>query len=338
VTPSQPPATRNAPAEGRPPRNYLARAEHRRIFWLFMPPALAAMLLLGWLERAWLSSPTPPAAPQVDTRVADPVVAVADAVTIEAEQPPPEGPPEELGASLLSLSRVRDDTMFRAADEDAWFQIWARLRGTDMPTLLGKPARRVGFTELFGQPQSFRGRLVRIRGTLHRLEKLDAPANNYDVTAYWQGWLEPEGGPASPVVVYFLRLPAGMPEGMKIRERVDVVGYFFKRWAYAATDAVRTAPLILALEPSWKPRTPAGGGIGTTTISTIALVAMGGLVLLTALGIRSAGRGVARPPEPPPADLAATLSDIEPCSPDEALRRLAAADRGAEQAPQEPVR
>jgi hypothetical protein len=65
---------------------------------------------------------------------------------------------------------------------------------------------------------------------------------------------------------------------------------------------------------------------------------MGGLVLLTALGILSAGRGVARPPEPPPADLAATLSDIEPFSADEALRRMAAADRGAEQAPQEPVR
>jgi len=301
-----------------------------------MPPAMAAMLLLGWVERTWLSSPPRRGPAQVDTRVHDPAAAVADAVTIEADQPLPEGPAEEFGASLRSLARVRDDTMFRAADEDAWFQIWATLRETDLATLLGKPARRVGFTELFGQPQSFRGRLVRVRGTLHRLEKLDAPANNYDVTEYWQGWLEPEGGPASPIVVYFLRLPSGMPEGMKIREPVDVVGYFFKRWAYAATDAVRTAPLILALEPVWKPR-PAGPATDGT-ISTVALVTMAGLMLLTAFGIFSAGRGGTRPPESRPADLTAALADVEPFSPADALRRLAESDRGVEQAPKESVR
>jgi hypothetical protein len=64
--------------------------------------------------------------------------------------------------------------------------------------------------------------LVRFRGTLHRLEKMVAPANEYDIKDYWQGWLEPEGGPVSPIVVYFLRLPDGMPHGMKISEQVDV--------------------------------------------------------------------------------------------------------------------
>ncbi len=331
MKPEQPPVTRDRAAADRPPRNYLARSEQRRVFWIFMPPAMAAMLFLGWVERTWLSSPSRPTPAQVDTRVRDPAAAVADAVTIEADQPLPDGPAEEFGASLRSLARVRDDTMFRASDEDAWFQVWATLRETDMATLLGKPARRVGFTELFGQPQSFRGRLVRFRGTLHRLEKLEAPANNYDVREYWQGWLEPEGGPASPIVVYFLRLPAGMPEGMRIREQVDVVGYFFKRWAYAATDAVRIAPMVLALEPLWRPR-PAGPATNGT-ISTVALVAMAGLVLLTAVGIYTAGRARPRPPEPQPADLAAALADVDPFSPEEALARLAAQDRHADRPP-----
>jgi len=105
---------------------------------------------------------------------------------------------------------------------------------------------------------------------------------------------------------------------------VDVVGYFFKRWAYAATDTVRIAPLVLALEPVWKPQpaaSPAGSSIGTVALVTIAAV-----VLLTMLGIRAAGSGPGRRQPPPPVDLATTLSDVELFSPDEALRRMAEAE------------
>ena len=319
-------------------RNYLARSEQRRIFWLFMPPALVAMLLLGWVERTWFASAPPPVRPQVDTTVAadasaDPTV--ADAVVIEAETDLPPGDADARGASLDALARVRDDTMFRGAEEDAWFQIWTTLRSADMRSLAQAPARRVSFTELFGQPRSYRGRLVRFRGTLHRLEKLSAPPNQYDIEDYWQGWLEPEGGPVSPIVVYFLRLPAGMPHGMKISEPVDVVGYFFKRWAYAATDTVRIAPLVLCLEPIWKPRPP--GSPAGNSIGTIALVTMAAVVLLTMLGIRAAGSGAGRRPSPPPADLSASLRDVEHFSTEEALRRLAdserSPDRSLEKAP-----
>jgi hypothetical protein len=214
--------------------------------------------------------------------------------------------------------------VFRGAEDEAWFQIWMTLRSADTRSLARSSVRRVSFTELFGQPRSYRGRLVRFRGTLHRLEKLTAPANDYDIKDYWQGWLEPEGGPVSPIVVYFLRLPDGMPHGMKISEQVDVVGYFFKRWAYAATDTVRIAPLVLALEPIWKPR-PVGSPL-ENSIGTVALVTMAAIVLLTMLGIRAAGSGPGRRQSPPPTDLSTTLSDVELFSPDEALRRMAEAE------------
>ena len=291
-----------------------------------MPPALIAMLVLGWVERSWLASPPAPVRPQVDTAMAeipaDPNL--ADAVVIAAEPELPPGDADEYAASVHSLAQVRDDTVFRGAEEEAWFQIWMTLRSTDMRSLTQSSARRVSFNELFGQPRSYRGRLVRFRGTLHRLEQMTAPANQYDIKDYWQGWLEPEGGPVSPIVVYFLRLPDGMPHGLKISEPVDVVGYFFKRWAYAATDTVRIAPLVLALEPIWKPRpvaSPADNQIGT-----VALVTMAAVVLLTMLGIRAAGSGPGRRQTPSQVDLSTTLSDVELFSPDEALRRMAAAE------------
>ena len=310
-------------------RNYLARPEQRRVFWLVMPPALIAMLVLGWLERSWFGSRSSPDRPQVDTTLvevpADPTA--ADAVVIEADAELPASAGDAYGASPEALARVRDDTVFRGAEKEAWLQVWQTLVSADMPSLTRAPARRVGFGELFGQPRSHRGRLVRFRGTLHRLEKLTAPTNEQGIEEYWQGWLEPEGGPVSPIVVSFLRLPDGMPHGMSINEPVDVVGYFFKRWAYAATDTVRIAPFVLALEPIWKSR-PTGSRAGDS-IGTIALVTMAAVVLFTMLGIRAAGYGPGRWQPPAPTDLTTALAGTECLSSEEALRRWEEAARGS---------
>lgn len=312
----------------RAPKNYLARAEQRRIFWRFMPPAIVAVLLLGWLERTWLRAPVPPAPPQVDTRLENPLAdgTIPDAVRIAHDGEPfsaEEG--AVLGASPAALDRIRDDTVFRADESDAWFEIWKTLRDDGPPP--AQASRRVSFSELYGQPRSFRGRPVTMAGMLRRLERVEAPANDAGIEGYWQGWLEPEGGPASPVVVYFLELPAGMPEGFAIAEWIDVRGYFFKRWAYAAKDTARTAPLIMAAAPAWAPR-PAGQA-DTDSIGSVALGTMALLVLVTLFGIRFAGRGWQRP-SPPPADVDSALAGHEVVSTAESLRRLAENDRRRE--------
>lgn len=305
----------------RQPRNYLARDEQRRIFWRFMPPAVAFVLIAAWVEQAWFRQPVPPRPPQVDTRLVDPLgnAAVPDAVLIQKESQPFEVEAGAvLAASPAALDQIRDDTVFRLTDHDAWFAIWKTLRDDGPPP---QPSvRRVGFAELFGQPRSFRGRPVAMAGTLRRLERVDAPLNDYGIDGYWQGWLEPEGGPASPVVVYFLDVPVGMPTGLAIAEPVDVTGYFFKRWAYAAKDTVRLAPLVMAVSPRWSPpppSRPAIDSIATVAIGTILVV-----VLVTFVGIRIAGRG---PPvrQEPPADVGRMLSDEDFVSTEEALRRLA---------------
>ncbi len=326
---SEPAANAAAKEPRRRPRNYFSRGDNRRLFWTFMPPAVVVFLALSWIERAYFHPPGPPPPVQVDTVLKSAAVerTIDDAVTIEAEPEPLVAEAEELGASLHALETVRDDTVFRPADDEAWFQIWSRLRAGDMQAMRRSDAQRVSFAELYGQPRSFRGRLVRFSGTVHRLQKVEAPPNNYAIEAYWQAWVEPDDGPASPIVVYFYRLPEGMPHGIKIREPVEVIGYFFKRWAYQATDTIRTAPLVMAIEPIWKPhKPPAPGG---TAASSIALWTIAALVSITLLAMRLANSGGRRREEPPPSDLSAALSDVELFSPEEALRTLAAADKAA---------
>ena len=315
---------RDAMASRQRPRNYLAPGERRRVFWMLMPPALVAFLVLGWIEQQWFPRRGPRVEKQIDTRLATARGAppAGDGVLIEAEPEPFVAPAEDLlSASPDALAKVRDDAFFRHADEPAWLQTWLTLRSA-APEAIRAAATPVSFTELFGQPRSFRGRAVRFKGTLRRLERLRAPANDYDIVEYWQGWLEPAGGPPAPIVVQFLRLPAGMPEGLKINEPVEIVGYFFKRYAYKATDTIRRAPLVMAIEPTWTPRTPVEPG--GTTLGTVAVVTMASLVAATALAMFIGNRGRRSPPPAPPQDLDHALAGVDIVSTAESLRRLAA--------------
>jgi len=258
-----------------------------------MPAAAVLMLLAGWIERTWYPRQGGP--PQVDTRLeqvagrlprGEEVVIEHDAEAVEPAAA------AELAASPDALARVRDATFFRESDNDAWFQVWNTLQETGTAGLRAAQAREVSFSELFGQPRAFRGHLVRMRGTFRRLERLKAPANDHAVDDYWQGWMEPAGGPPSPVVVQCLTLPAGMPSGMSIDEPVDVTGYFFKNYAYNASDTIRVAPVIMAAEPTWRPRPPRptgpvasrGGGM------LLAAAALATLIAATGCGVWAARR------------------------------------------------
>lgn len=278
----------------RRPRNYLAAAERRRLSWTVFPVAGLVLLALGWIERAWMPMPAG-GGPEVDTRLGS--VAgrppTGDEIVIEREaEPLDDVPGAQLSASRESLARVRDATFFREADEDAWFQTWSTLRDGGSAALRAATPSRVGFRELFGQPRSFRGRLVAMRGTFHRLEEVRAPANDYGIERYWQGWLEPDGGPASPVVVQSLAVPPGMRTGMTIDEPAEVVGYFFKNYAYAASDTVRVAPVIMTLEPgrAMRPAPPPGSSLGSTFVTITMAATVLALVAAAWVGSRSSGR------------------------------------------------
>jgi len=319
------PATDPSPPRPRRPRNFLSRGEHRRLFWWFMPPAIAAVVAVELLGRAPVARLPAPVSGEVDTRLAEITGPVPDdAVVIVPPDEPPQADRSVLAASPRSLAKVRDATDFRQADEDAWLESCLTLQGYEGRSL--PPPRDVGFTEIFGQPEAFRGRAVRMRGTLRRLERLEAPRNDYGIEHYWQGWLEPADGPASPVVVHFLELPADMPTGLSIRESVVVSGCFFKNMAYRAVDTVRVAPLLLARSPGRPPVAPTdSGGAWSHSLGAVGVVTMLGLVAMIAIGFLLAGR-IRKPP--PSADgLDAALAGVEPVSVGESLRRMAAEER-----------
>jgi hypothetical protein len=228
-------------------------------------------------------------------------------------------------ADAADLALVRDDTVFRSADQQAWFAIWKRLQEE---AAAGSPprGREVTFAQLFGQPRSFRGRRVRVAGTIRRLQEVAAPTNALGIATYWQAWLEPAGGPAAPIVVYFLDLPPGLPAGMRVEIPAVVDGVFFKRWAYQASDAIRLAPLLMATQPQLPPRITSGRG--QTPVVGWALVSIGGLLAATWLALRYAATSQA-PKRHHPELLDADFRGVTTTDPREALARLATIEDGA---------
>jgi len=263
------------------------------MIWLVMAPSILLLGLGGWAERAWWPRGETDRAVPVDTllRPPQPEPAVADAVIIPGEPAAAGEVTEPLGATPAALAMVRDDTVFCASDRQAWFEIWASLQASAQGMDQSHP-RQVSFAQLFGQPRSYRGRLVRFSGIIRRLQRVEAPTNAQGIVSYWQAWIEPDGGPAAPIVLYCLSVPAGMPHGMRVSEAVDVTGFFFKRWAYQASDAVRIAPLVMAREPHWRRRT--GGASGSHAAGGGALVAMAALGVVLLLFLRWGG-GPKRP-------------------------------------------
>lgn len=325
------------PSPRRRVRNWHSAAEQRRLFWILVP----IVLLAAWAERTWLG-PTADAPTQpIDTVLGrGPVTrTIEDGITIESpdvvgmsEGEAPIGEPSgaiasrpETMADPADLALVRDDTVFRSADQRAWFAIWKRLQ-TEAAAGSRPRGRAVTFAQLFSQPRSFRGRRVRIVGTIRRLQEVAAPTNALGIGAYWQAWLEPADGPASPIVVYFLSLPPGTPTGMRVEIPVVVDGVFFKRWAYQASDAIRLAPLVMATEPEAPPRITSGRG--TSPLVGWALVSISGLVAVTWLALRLAASNPP-PKRRRPESIDADFSAVEVVDPREALRKLAEAEARA---------
>lgn len=281
----------------RPAPNWLTGSDQRRLFLTWMPPALAILLVAGWLERSFLGPVVRPAVPQVDTVLSRAPVTrtVDDAVTIEAlpAEAVPGADRAAAGEPVVPrdlLAAVRDDTVFRSADGPAWFAIWGVLAAEGASGSVAPRGREVSFAQLFEQPASYRGRRVRFAGTIRRLQEVEAGPNDRGIERTWQAWVEPADGPRSPIVVYLLSVPPDMPTGMRVDVPVTVDGVFFKRWAYQASDAIRLAPLVMAAAPRRAPRITSGSGtsaiVGWALLSIVGLVAVTGAALALGTGRR----------------------------------------------------
>lgn len=169
---------------------------------------------------------------------------------------------EQMQSALdtVFLGTIKDSTVFRSGEKDAWFRFLERLDRANLPDLESHAVGRVSFLQVYRQPDDYRGKLVTVQGSVRRGYYRQAPRNFYGIPGYYIFWLKPTGS-NSPMVVYCLDVPQGFPDVKtleettakpELNEQVEFTGFFFKRWAYRSEDGTRLAPLILAKTPRWE--------------------------------------------------------------------------------------
>jgi hypothetical protein len=243
-----------------PARNYLARREQWRLLAWVMGIGLLILAGLRFDEILKLIRAQPEAvAPNVDTRFhpSPQGTSEPDSVTMVAaeESIAPGDGRAQGGVNDALLRKVRDDTPWIRNDEiDAWLNLWSVLGRSSDAQIAADSVGEVGFVELFGQPQAYRGKLVTMRGAARQAEYLKAAKNDAGVEGYYRVVLQPQRGPDEPVFVYALQLPEGFPVGEKIRAEIAATGYFFKRMVYTTRDEadLRRAPVIMARTLNWQ--------------------------------------------------------------------------------------
>jgi hypothetical protein len=256
----------------RPVPNYLGSHEQRRLLVLVMLLGLAMIAarqagdprLWRWLFAGQAASGDARdkagvlgvARGEIDTRLrkstatADP----PDVVVIQA--------PIEVGGTsgkrLMHgirpewLTAVRDDTVLRGgAEHEALYSLLKLLNESDESTLARASRGPASYLQLFKQPAEYRGELVALRGTVVQAGYRQAAKNEQGVDGFYKLVISPDDHRSGLIFVYCLELPQGFPAGDGISCDVELIGLFYKRWAYSAQDGIRTAPLLLAKSVTW---------------------------------------------------------------------------------------
>jgi hypothetical protein len=158
------------------------------------------------------------------------------------------------GVKLEWFQSIRDDTISSREEQACTLPLFAILQKADLAKLREASVGKIAYAQLFRQPRQYRGRLVTVAGVVQGVYPIQLFPNEYGINKYYQVWLAPFDNRFAPIVIYCLSLPKGFPTGDKVAEEVEATGFFFKRWAYQAKDATRTAPTILAKSLEWQKR------------------------------------------------------------------------------------
>ncbi|MEQ8634412.1 hypothetical protein [Gimesia maris] len=116
------------------------------------------------------------------------------------------------------------------------------------------------FLDLFKNSDRYKGRLVTLTGRVRKLIHYPAADDNqYGIKTLYEAWLFTDDSQQNPTVIICTEVPPalknGLPEGTDVIDHVTVTGYLFKMYVYNAQDTSRVAPLILAKQLEWNPRT-----------------------------------------------------------------------------------
>ncbi|MEX2287138.1 MAG: hypothetical protein WD648_08620 [Planctomycetaceae bacterium] len=152
-------------------------------------------------------------------------------------------PAEATDASRL-FEAVSDRSPISTTDMPAYWRCLKWALAQSSADLYRRAQPDVLYTQLWEQPQKYRGKLLRLRLHVRRVLQHETPANSVGVSQLYEAWGVTDESRSHPYVVIFSELPPGLSTGADVRKDVVFVGYFLKTMSYTSADATRAAPLL----------------------------------------------------------------------------------------------
>ncbi|MEO1497243.1 MAG: hypothetical protein AAFV43_08850 [Planctomycetota bacterium] len=150
--------------------------------------------------------------------------------------------PASLGQPVITndlLATIDDNAPFSDDEQAAWFACFQACEDDE-----SEPAASdVTLSQLRAQPDVYRGRWVRVRGTVRRVEPVTPSTNDLGIDSLFRVVVQPRGGGAWPIMIYTrAKPPATTPF------EAQATGLFFKNVSYRFADGVGVAPVVVAPE------------------------------------------------------------------------------------------
>ncbi|MBL4883009.1 MAG: hypothetical protein JKY95_00555 [Planctomycetaceae bacterium] len=114
------------------------------------------------------------------------------------------------------------------------------------------------FVDMYQHPQIYQGRPITMTGHIQRSVVSKADANEFGIDTICEAWLYTEDSQSNPTVIISTNFPKNFPVGEQVVDHVTVTGYAYRMYTYDARDSRRFAPLIMAHEIKWIPKSKFG--------------------------------------------------------------------------------
>ena len=256
--------------------------------------ALSLLMMLGllWMMYDWARTPSNWRF-LADDRGDAVSIAPVDAKAKESTPKlPPEviipGPneldPEEIKEFEKKRLMIADRTKLLGREMWAYWRMMGWALSEPMQKLEKRAAKDVAFTQIWEEPDRYRGKPVRLRLHVRRVLHHQAPENPQKIKDVYEAWGWTDESKSFPYLVVFSERPPGMPLGSDVRCEMVFVGYFLKTMSYEAFDVVRGTPLLIGrarMATTAAPRKPEGMSGSVLTILTVV-----GLIAFVFLGVR----------------------------------------------------
>lgn len=153
------------------------------------------------------------------------------------------------------LSREMDRRLVEMLEDGA---PWSKLETTAFWRMLQRTRNHasestalISTLQLESESDVFKGRRVRFRGSVRRVDFVQREQPGFGIQHYWIGWLRGDDGSAQPVAVYsldpkFEQLASLIEPEANSYPDIEVSARVGKRLAYASTSGVQIAPCLFA--------------------------------------------------------------------------------------------